>query len=85
VASFDSDIEFALKVTNADWEVKEVIDRLLELYESKDLKEAAGYAEEAFAALRVATVKRYTDIVCAMAGNSIMDTRDERIKMQGGM
>jgi hypothetical protein len=81
----NEDVEFAIKVTNVHWVTREVIETLLELEECNDLREATTLAERSLDQLRDLIISRYTNIVQSMEVRTTLDTREERIKMQGGI
>jgi hypothetical protein len=79
------DIEFAFKAADADWQTRELVSTLLKLEECEDLREATTLAEKGLDQFKELVVERYSRIVGTMKTNAIQISREERIRMQGGI
>lgn len=79
------DLEFALKVTDVDWATRELIETLLKLEDCNNLQEATTLAESCMNQIKELVVERYRQIVSSMKTDTVFASREERIKMQGGV
>jgi len=79
------DLEFGLKVIGLDYEVRQLIQTIIKLDESDQLGEATKFAEQAFDELKEMVVEQYSSIVRSMESARIVQTREERVKIQGGL
>jgi hypothetical protein len=79
------DVELAVAVVKADWQPKELIEKILALDDCNDIKEASVLVSEVFNALRDFSIERYRQIVVQMEASAMEKSRNERVIAQGGM
>lgn len=79
------DLEFGLKVVSLDYETRQLIETLMKLDDARDLKEATEQAELAFDMLKENVIERYGAIVRSMKSERVIETREERVRVQGGL
>ncbi len=79
------DLEFGLKVIGLDYTSRELIETLIKLDDARDLSEATKLAEIAFDMLKDNVIERYSAIVRSMKSERVVEAREERVKVQGGL
>jgi hypothetical protein len=79
------ELAFALRVANVDWETRELIVTLVKMEDTLTLDETTKAANLAMGQLQALVIARYREAVERMGAAIWRDTRDARIKMQGGL